>query len=327
MQTQSRKLHISLLIVIAFCFIIPQSGFSAGEGEARNEVDKPAEKEKVEYIDTKMGKLETIVNQKDGTKLILIPAGEFICGGDRHEVDDVGEFKVNLPAYYLAEHCVTNAQYKKFVDENGHPPQSVNSSDYRESQFIWKGNSFPADKADHPVVWVSWDDAFAYCDWAGLRLPTELEWEKGARGVDGRKYPWGDIWDINKCRNRHKGSNANLNRTCSVWDYPSGKSPYGLYNMVGNVWEWGSDWWEAGAYARYEMGDLNPPSPPQIHPDDVPEEMSTEEYIHRMNGWHVVRGGSFWPEHHLDIEIYACKYRPGFLYSWPRGPFESIGFR
>ena len=182
-------------------------------------------------------------NAKDGSVLLLVPGGKFLAGGKGSD-EGGGPFEVDLPAFYLAVTLVTNAQYGRFVKAAGHRAP--------DNKF-WQ----EAGKADHPVTNVDWDDAVAYSRWAGLRLPTELEWEKAARGVDGREYPWGGEWDEKKCRNdKTKGNET----TARVWGYPEGCGPWGHYQMSGNIWEWCADWYDAGAYGRYKQGDLNPPN-------------------------------------------------------------------
>ena len=158
------------------------------------------------------------VRQKTGVEMVLIPAGDFFYGD--------GKQRIHLPIFALARTPVTNAQYKAFVDAAGHPVPNN-----------WLGGRIPAGKEDHPVVRVTWEDAQAFCGWAGCRLPTEQEWEKGARGTDGRVYPWGDRWELGRCNSKEAG----INDTTPVGLYPSGASPYGLLDMAGNVRQWCED--------------------------------------------------------------------------------------
>jgi formylglycine-generating enzyme required for sulfatase activity len=147
----------------------------------------------------------TIINEKDGTELVLIPEGVFLAGGSAKDEGGGQPFPVRLPAYYLALYPVTNIQYAQFLSQIQPSESGLKTWMLLDSGcFVRKaGSRYEAysGKNDDPVVQVSWYGANAYAKWAGLRLPSELEWEKGARGLDGREYPWGNTWDESKCRN------------------------------------------------------------------------------------------------------------------------------
>jgi formylglycine-generating enzyme required for sulfatase activity len=223
---------------------------------------------------------------------VEVPAGKFLMGSDAQDgpEEEKPQHTVEIPYdYFMARFPVTNAQYAAYAQAKGfsHPV-----SDWEK-------------KRDHPVVNVSWDDAIAYCVWwndlrknelpAGvvLRLPTEAEWEKAARGTDGLIYPWGNTFDPNKCNTDEGGKND----TTPVGAYsPQGDSPYGAADMVGNVWEWTHSLFENYPYDAQDG-----------------REAGTE------SGDHIQRGGSFLGNEELART--AARYRgdPAFL--------DFVGFR
>jgi formylglycine-generating enzyme required for sulfatase activity len=177
-------------------------------------------------------------------QLVRIPAGPFLIGSTDAQIEQaiqagLGEefarreytqHTLELPAYQIGKYPVTNTEYQAFVKGTGHT-----------SPRHWEGGNYPEEKGDHPVVFVSWHDSVAYCAWLSertgktYRLPSEAEWEKAARGDDGRIYPWGEAFDPQKC---NSGEN-DIEDTTPVGQFsPQGDSPYGCVDMAGNVWEW-----------------------------------------------------------------------------------------
>jgi serine/threonine-protein kinase len=200
---------------------------------------------------------------KVGPGMVFIPAGEFIMGDDEGDDDEKPERAVFLDEFCIDKYEVTNAQYKECVDAGDcNPPARTSSpshlSYYDNPEFDY-----------YPVIWVTWDDAQTYCQWGGKRLPTEAEWEKAARGTDERLWPWGDsepdasklnLCDVN-CAYEWKESHLDdgYSDTAPVGSFEAGKSPYGVYNMGGNVREWTADWYVPDYYV--DAPDRNPPGP------------------------------------------------------------------
>jgi len=192
------------------------------------------------------------VNPKDGAAMVWVPAGEFVMGSKDNEgySDERPQRKVYLDGYWLYKYEVTVAQYRAFCAATGralpHFPQPMT---YYESNYSWAGKTGWADPAlqQHPIVNVTWHDAQAYAAWAGAQLPTEAQWEKAARGADGRIYPWGNTWDPAKCANRTNSQEKAIS-TWPVGSFPAGASPCGAHDMAGNVSEWCADWYDAGYY-------------------------------------------------------------------------------
>ena len=202
-------------------------------------------------------------------------------------LDEHPPHRVSLPAYFIDRFEITNAQYKEFVTSSRHPepfhwsqngfnlvPARLQASDLETLRWIateyfkFDIDTRSASKAQLlrmmqqdqnlkgrlPVTNVSWYDAEAYCRWAGKRLPSEAEWEKAARGEEGREYPWGDDWNTGKT---NVGDDADWEEGIApVGSYENNQSPYGVYDMAGNVWEWTADWYQAYPNSDYTSDDF-----------------------------------------------------------------------
>lgn len=243
----------------------------------------------------------------------LIPAGEFKMGGSDDEAfdDELPVHDVSLDAFYIDKYPVTNVQFKKFIDANPNWKKSkgltfFRSFRYHDGYYLyhWDKDNYPSDRGNHPVVHISWYAAMAYAKWIGKRLPTEAEWEKAARGgMPEQKYPWGDVID---------GSEANYQKrqqqTTPVGRYPA--NGYGLYDMVGNVWEWCLDEWDKSFYAFSSKE--NPVCGANI--DQLIHNFTESKSIH------VLRGGSWYN----SVENVRTAKRSGAL---PTYANSNIGFR
>jgi formylglycine-generating enzyme required for sulfatase activity len=244
----------------------------------------------VTYPDERLGtRLSLLVEEVLGFPLVWVPAGPSLMGSNKDSDpqvydDELSQHEVTLPGYWIGRYPVTVAQYRDFVKESGYDvdEDSLNDPD------------------DHPVHYVSWRDALAYCRWLSERtdllvtLPSEAEWEKAARGTDGRIYPWGDEHPTVELCNFGK----NVDGTTPVGDYsPAGDSPYGCADMTGNVWEWTRSLYESYPY----------------DPDDGREDLEA-------SGSRVLRGGSFY-DFSRDVR---CAFR---LSNFPNGRYRDYGFR
>ena len=236
-------------------------------------------------------------------EMIPIPAGEFLMGSDPKKDTyakdrERPQHTLYLSNYFLAKTPVTNKQYAAFVRAVGY-----------KAPEGWRDIAPPEQKLDHPVTMVSWYDALAYCRWLKemtgkpYRLPSEAEWEKGARGPKGSVYPWGDRWKVGHCNSKESG----LDDTTPVGAYPQGVNPYGLLDMAGNVWEWtislwGKDLKESAFVYPYQPGNGR-------------EDLRAGGDIQR-----VLRGGAFYYN-----KVYA---RAGHrVRSYPDYSVRSRGFR
>lgn len=167
--------------------------------------------------------------------MVEIPASPFIMGSDSGDPEDAPAHEVDLPAFEIDRFEVTNADFATFVETTGYVTDME-----KAGKKNWR-DEFAEGNANHPVVRVTWNDAVAYCEGLDKRLPTEAEWEKAARGTESFSFPWGNEWDPTKANVKATG----LRDTATVGSFGAGASPYGVEDMVGNVWEWTADWYQA----------------------------------------------------------------------------------
>ncbi len=181
--------------------------------------------------------------------MVYVPEGYFQMGQSSSEAEDQKPMHfVYTSAYFIDKYEVSNAEYKKFIDATEHVKPKY-----------WEDELF--NQPDQPVIGVSWFDAMAYSRWKGRRLPTEAEWEKAARGNDGRLYPWGEKWTKGKKLYfvNVYGMEDRYEFTAPVNYYATGASPFGVFNMAGNVWEWCLDWYDKEYY--HISPELDPEGP------------------------------------------------------------------
>jgi formylglycine-generating enzyme required for sulfatase activity len=245
----------------------------------------------------------TQISPIDGMVQVYVPAGSFQMGSDAGDSDEEPVHPVTLDAFWIDRTEVTNAMYALCVEAGKCPPPSSSKSYSRDSYY---GN---AQFDNYPVIYVTWDNAKTYCEWAGRRLPTEAEWEKAARETDGRTYPWGNEQPAGNLLN-FADSNTNFDwsdktvddgyaDTSPAGNYPDGASPYGALDMAGNVWEWVNDWYD-GAYYGNSLSE-NPQGP-------------------ASGQYRVLRGGSWSDDDGGVRAAFRLRGEPGSFY-------DSIGFR
>lgn len=222
--------------------------------------------------------------------MVLIPAGMFYRGTDERLADEGPRHSVDLPAFWIDRFEVTNFQYARFLRETR-----------RRGPDHFDNGQPPAGKADHPVTFVSWFDADRYCRWAQKRLPSDQEWEKAARGSDSRVFPWGNEFEMHAANTPVRWQSLQQEGdTSPVGAFPAGQSPYGLFDMSGNVWEWTASWYTA-------------------YPGNT---RLSENYGEK---YRTLKGGSWWDCSFYKCGISAPVYNRAFFN--PRVQNASFGFR
>lgn len=213
-------------------------------------------------------------NPRDCSVLQLVPSGQFTMGSSPRQIEaalrteaaddgfnfrhETPQCRVSVSAFYISRFAVTNFQYARFLTDAQPTLEQLRVWGALLAHILMpirRGESFRVKEGfeDHPATHISWFGAEAYCLWAGLRLPSEMEWEKAARGTDGRIFPWGNEWRDEFLRWRG-GFHTDGETTAPVDAFPEGRSPYGLFQMAGNVEEWCADAYQSNIYRQYAAG-------------------------------------------------------------------------
>ena len=225
------------------------------------------------------------------------------------QTDEQPQHTVYLDAYQISKYEITNNQYEAFMDAGGYSNSAYWTADgwsWRTTNSItepyyWSSGSYNSGPSfpNHPVVGISWYEAYAFCQWAGGHLPTEAQWEKAARGTDSTNYwPWGSVWDASKCNSNYNTVPDTFAYSSPVGLFSAGQSPYGVYDMAGNIWEWVNDWYQGNYYS--------------VSPGSNPAGPATGTF-------RVLRGGGFG---HVD---YYCRTAARYIAN-PIGRNVNVGF-
>jgi formylglycine-generating enzyme required for sulfatase activity len=239
------KFKVALLLAILAAASLPIMGIIRGTILTPLEDDRSQPAEATNGSAAGGPPTESLIEEE----MVLIPAGVFTRGTDQGGFDEQPKREIFLDAFMIDRYEVTNAQYAAFVSSTGHR-KSGPPSRYAKNMEKMRG-------MNQPVVYVSWDDAQAYCHWKGGRLPTEAEWEKAMRGTDGRLWPWGSV-EVPGGANWARVDDG-FEVTAPVGRFKSDTSPFGVMDGAGNVIEWVEDWYQENAYA--EGPEKNPVSP------------------------------------------------------------------
>ena len=294
---------------------------------ANNRIEKDISELQTELDDLSSVIPLGIVNQIDAAEMVFVPAGKFIMGTSDAQLEKIvqgisrlreqfrheqPQHTVYLDSFYIDKYEITNAQFERFVNATSY----VTDAEREGWGYVWEGfdvwprisgadwrhpvgpGSGIRNRMDHPVVQTSYRDAVVYAKWAGKRLATEAEWEKAARGTDGRIFPWGNTWLSTRLNSLEAGPYT----TTAVGSYPEGASPYGALDMAGNIWEWVEDWYHPTWYDR----------PPNVSNPRGPNQ-----------GKHRVFRGACWMNKRT---VARCSHRDNYV-SIPSFRVQLGGFR